>query len=167
MESSTHSHFVISRGTKECQDTGEKVTYYKCHRSGKFLTKGTWTYLCQRNCLLEKPLGNLRAELSYVEVYIALQAIRLQGTCNGSKRSLLLLDALHEKLQETPVDEELSSWLNPLLEEAMNKLSNNQSSLQPSSEHANKNVELQKRFFSTERKGIQSTSIHQNCQSQH
>ncbi|XP_049276153.1 uncharacterized protein LOC119406737 [Rhipicephalus sanguineus] len=36
----------------------------------------------------------------------ALQAIRLQGTCNGSKRSLLLLDALREKLQETPPNNE-------------------------------------------------------------
>lgn len=83
----------------------------------------------------------------------SLQAVRAMGDKTASARCILLLDAIRGQLQKPALPETFLPWFEPLMEEALTRLSAPTSNTEPTSNMPQKRkIEPQRRFFSKKRK---------------
>ncbi|XP_077492724.1 uncharacterized protein LOC144103893 [Amblyomma americanum] len=92
------------------------------------------------------------AEDSLTASLTSLGSLKEKATMKSPTRCLQLLDTIRGHLQDTEPDEEVITWLEPLLEKTAEKLNIASAHLPQSSVQANKKIDPQRRFISTKRK---------------
>ncbi|XP_077494320.1 uncharacterized protein LOC144104968 [Amblyomma americanum] len=93
-----------------------------------------------------------KAEDSLTASLTSLGSLKEKATMKSPTRCLQLLDTIRGHLQDTKPDEEVITWLEPLLEKTAEKLNIASAHLPQSSIQANKKIDPQRRFISTKRK---------------